>query len=248
MKKIDSKSDHGRVKQECFTLIELLVVIAIIAILAAMLLPALSAARERARAATCTSNLKNLGNYTMIYSTNNKDYLPLAMGEGTKRSYWPGSIAQESNDSDAHWSFGWLADVTAQETINMFRCPTAEALGPIQSQGGSADGVLYHNLGYIYPTYVGKDNSDHTKRNASEVPRMLGKLTQPTQAPLLLDKGTSVSWLFTNSGYGKGIMLGFYHNDRCNTLLCDGHVESITYEYWNSIRLQVPDMYGDGSW
>lgn len=50
-----------------FTLVELLVVIAVVAILAAMLMPVFATARDHARAATCQSNLKQLGDAFLMY-------------------------------------------------------------------------------------------------------------------------------------------------------------------------------------
>ncbi len=60
--------------KKCFTLIELLVVIAIIAILAAMLLPALSAARARAKTANCAANISQVGKLLNFYIDDNDGY------------------------------------------------------------------------------------------------------------------------------------------------------------------------------
>ena len=83
----------SRARHLAFTLIELLVVIAIIAILAALLLPALSAAKEKARRANCQSALRQLGLACHMYGDDNRQKLPPGVrDDGYTHTIWVGTF------------------------------------------------------------------------------------------------------------------------------------------------------------
>jgi prepilin-type N-terminal cleavage/methylation domain-containing protein len=71
-----SMRDKGVRRRGGFTLIELLVVIAIVVILAAMLFPVFARAKESAKKASCTSNLRQIGNGFALYMFDNDDRMP----------------------------------------------------------------------------------------------------------------------------------------------------------------------------
>jgi prepilin-type N-terminal cleavage/methylation domain-containing protein/prepilin-type processing-associated H-X9-DG protein len=96
-----------------FTLIELLVVIAIIAILAALPFPVFLQAREKARAASCISNVKQLSGVILMYATDYDGTLPL--------NYYPyvtGPATPGCNHS--HWPYAAYVYHTSQK---IFVCP-----------------------------------------------------------------------------------------------------------------------------
>jgi prepilin-type N-terminal cleavage/methylation domain-containing protein/prepilin-type processing-associated H-X9-DG protein len=111
-----------------FTLIELLVVIAIIAILAAMLLPSLSAAKQRAWTTSCTSNLHQIGLGMRMFADDNNEFYP----ESGTDIHWA------TNDVAPPYGSGkpsWMEQVYPYVgNTNAFDCPGNVQL-PLNMQG-----------------------------------------------------------------------------------------------------------------
>jgi prepilin-type N-terminal cleavage/methylation domain-containing protein len=173
-----------------FTLIELLVVIAIIAILAAMLLPALSAAKDKAQRATSMSNLHQIGLALYMYAGDYQGNLPRSTianePKGQSMCDLPVSMAD---------GVAGMANTNAYNVYrNIFYCPGAFT---------TVQNLNYwwnYSSGWRVTTYEWILSRDGTQMNGTQKP----PFTYPTQlaAPKgwLIKLGTIFSRRFTVAG------------------------------------------------
>jgi prepilin-type N-terminal cleavage/methylation domain-containing protein/prepilin-type processing-associated H-X9-DG protein len=232
-------------KRKAFTLIELLVVIAIIAILAAMLLPALSAAKQRAWTTSCISNLRQVGLGMRMFADENSEFYP----ESGTDIYWNNTDYEPPAGSGLQ---SWMQQIYSNVgNTNVYRCPGNVQLpepmqGPFNYFNGvraafvTADGFAPVKVTRIlYPSaYV-------LSGDTCGIPNITsGEGTGGNFDPLDADKDDYTQNCVGGAVNGSPFELWQVHSRGQNVLFADGHAKWYKGYDTNEMTFRYDSIHG----